>query len=389
MRTHTNLLRRGALLLALLLLAGCLAACSAGPANQVPQPPARDTAPVVTVTPTEGAAQPAPAEEATAEAESSAAQPETAAMPPSFRELCGRWTEPEGRAELWIQYVEGEDPVFSLFIPGSAAINNTRARQDQGGAFEYEDRYLLGVGASGSLTQEDGIPVLRLRNCSLKLEPESELRFTMRSPAPDYATLYAPVLDAWMEHELAGGGLENWYGDEPGYVHCGLTGADHFGYQYWDLDRDGSPELILGVIYSPEETAKDEPGAGLYSHNLILDLFTLDGDSPRYVVNSGDRYRYSLTTDGLIYYEGSGGAAYSEQATYQLYKGELRMAAGLCVDGGDDACFTVEGGFNPEHSGYTNIPSDEFFWLWDNNRELYLYERFAPLVLRPLLVSEA
>ena len=376
----TNLIRTQslALLLALLLLCGSLAACSASPQTERPQPPSQSPAPKVTVTPTESGAS-AP-EEASA-SEAAVPGPET---PTSFRGLCGRWKEPADRAELWIQYIEGEDPVFSLFIPGSAAINNVRAFQDQGGAFQYEDRYLLGVGASGTLTLEDGTPVLRLRNCSLQLEPESVLRFTDRSPDPDYGELYAPVLQAYWDFEQAGGGMENWYADEPGYVHSGLYEAKRFGYQYWDLDRDGSPELILGVVYPPEELEGEEYGAGLYYHNLILDLYTLEGETPRYVVNSGDRYRYSLTTDGLIYYEGSGGAAYSDQATYELRDGKLRMVYGLTVDGGEDACFTVEGSFNPERSGYTPISYEEFTWLWDNNRNLYLFDRFAELVLRPV-----
>ena len=102
------------------------------------------------------------------------------------------------------------------------------------------------------------------------------------------------------------------------------------------------------------------------------------------MVNSGDRYRYSLTNDGLIYYEGSGGAAYSSQATYELRDGMLRMVYGLTVDGGEDACFTVEGSFNQERSGYSPISYEEFNWLWEKNRDLYLFDRFAELNLRPI-----
>lgn len=301
----------------------------------------------------------------------------------------GRWTEDEGRAELWIQEYRDGDLTFSLYIPGSAAINNAVAKGAEQGDFLYEDPYLEGVGAAGRLQLDGEVPVLTMGESRLAIPAGTVLRFSRRSEEPDFAALYAPVIEAWQDFELDGGGMENWYADEPGYVHSGVYGTDHYGYQYWDLDRDGSPELILGAIYSAEDTAEDELGAGLYWHNLILDLYTLVDGEPRYVVNSGDRYRYSFTSDGLIYYQGSAGAAYSYSATYELRDGELHMVNGVCVDGGDDACFTVSEDFNPEREGYTLISSEEFYWLWDQMYDLYLYERFAPLQLKPLLVGEA
>ena len=118
-----------------------------------------------------------------------------------------------------------------------------------------------------------------------------------------------------------------------------------------------------------------------------MDLYTLADGAPQYVVNSGDRYRYSLTSDGQIYYEGSGGAAYTDVATYILRGGALEMVNGISSE--ENAWYNMEDGFNPEHEGYNPIPEEEFLWLFDQFYDLYRYERFAPLQLRPLLVSEA
>ena len=299
----------------------------------------------------------------------------------------GRWTEDEGRAELWIQEYRDGDLSFSLYIPGSAAINNAVAQAEENGAFFYEDPYLEGVGASGSLQLEDGVPVLTLEESRLAIPAGTVLRFSQRSEKADFAALYAPVIEAWQEFEMDGGGLENWYGDEPGYVHSGLYGTNHYGYQYWDLDRDGSPELIIGAIFAPEETENDELGYGLYQHNLILDLYTLVDETPTYVVNSGDRYRYCFTSDGQIFYEGSSGAAYTDVATYILRNAALEMVNGISSE--EEAWYSMEDGFNPEHEGYNPISEAEFQWLFDHFYELYHFERFAPLQLRPLLVSEA
>ncbi len=356
-----------ALLLALL-LGGCSAAPAPAAETPAPESPAAESA---------GAELPPAESPAATESPAPTEEPQ-----PRFEELVGRWTESEKRAELWIQYTEGEKVVFSLLIPGSAAINNAVADQTQGGSFRYEDSYQQGVSAAGSLLVEDGMAVLRLTESDLLFPAGTELRFPERSFLPDFAELYAPILDAYREHQARGGGLTNWYADEPGYVHVGLYDAEEIGYQYWDLDLNGVPELILGAVYSPEETAGDEPGEGLYWHNLVLDLYTLDRRVPRYIVNSGDRYRYSLTSDGLFYYEGSSGAAYSDVAVYELREGLLCMVTGISMDG--DSCYMVDGFFNPEHEGYRLITEEEFYWLWDKYRNLYLYERFAPLQLRPL-----
>ena len=64
--------------------------------------------------------------------------------------------------------------------------------------------------------------------------------------------------------------------------------------------------------------------------------------------------------------------------------GQLRMETGIIMDGGNDSCFTVEGAFNPERVGYSSIPVEEFIWLRDNYERLYLYDRWAPLFLRPV-----
>ena len=396
--------RIACLLLAALLVCG-LAACSM-PSVSAGQPAAADEAPAAAQAPAAPAEQPeaaaeqpetpleqaqTPAEQpqiaagqtqTTAETEQSA--PQGSLTPP---ELIGRWKEDQGRAELWIQELQGEDILFSLFIPGSAAINNAVAEAADKGFFSYQDPYLEGVGASGSLWVENGVPVLYFGESRLEFPAGTELRFSQRSDEPDYRTLYGPVIEAWQDFELQGVHLENWYGDEPGYVHMGLYGPDHFGYQFWDLDRDGSPELIIGAIYAPEDTADDELGYGLYQHNLIVDLFTLVDGEPTYVVNSGDRYRYSMTSDGQIYYEGSSGAAYTDVATYILRDGALEMVNGISSEEG--AWYNMEDGFNPNHEGYNPISEEEFQWLFDHFYDLYHFDRFAALQLRPFLVSEA
>ena len=124
-----------ALSLASLLLLGCLAGCSQAPGGVLMQTPAP--------APDQPAQTPAepPIQPETPEQPEEPAQPEEPVEPVELtpEQLPGRWVEDEGRAELWIQEQQGEDLLFSLYIPGSAAINNTLAIAAENGFFFYQD----------------------------------------------------------------------------------------------------------------------------------------------------------------------------------------------------------------------------------------------------------
>ena len=81
------------------------------------------------------------------------------------------------------------------------------------------------------------------------------------------------------------------------------------GYYLKDLNKDGIPEMLIGCI----TTESDYPPA-----SYIVDLFTLVNGVPRRVVASSERVRYELRSDNLIYYEGSGGAAFSTRSVFRF-----------------------------------------------------------------------
>lgn len=350
------------LFMALMVLSLCACGAAAAPADAGEQP-----TPAAAPNAAEAEPTPAPSPEPTPE--------------PDFGDLLGRWSEDAGRAELWLQQTDGEDVIFSLFLKGYAGINNARAIGAEDGFFFFQDPYLEGLGASGSLRLENGALVVQMGESRIEPLPAgTRLRFSARAQGADYFEAYAPVLEAYRDFEQAGGGLHNWYADEPGYVHVGLMDATRFGYQFWDLDRNGRPELILGVL-GEEDDGED---ADLrYWNNLVLDLYSLEGGQPRYILNSGDRYRYSLTSDGFLFYEGSSGALYSDAAVYELREGWLWMNQGLRMDG-EDRYFSLEEGYNYDDSLFVPIDEEEFFWRWNSLQDLYVYERLAPLQLTPV-----
>ena len=78
------------------------------------------------------------------------------------------------------------------------------------------------------------------------------------------------------------------------------------GYALYDVDGNGVQELIIA-----------DTGEGLWD-NRILNMYTIREDKPVTVIDGWARNRYYILGDGRIYYEGSGGAAYTTFATYRI-----------------------------------------------------------------------
>lgn len=309
--------------------------------------------------------------------------PEATLPADPFAAALGRWQTEDGGMELWIEAVDASSVRFSLYAPGRAALDQVLAQREGDAApFLYQDPFRAGDFSNGSLRISGGVPCLSLSGTDMDLPGGTETAFPVRLDAPGYDALYAPVLEAYRAHEEAGGGLANWYGDEEGYVHVGLTGAERYGYCLRDLDRNGVPELILGVWYTEEDFAESawlDPAG--YEANLILDLYTLVDGAPTYIVNSGDRYRYALTNEGLIQYEGSGGAAYSTAALLRLEGAELEICTAVCIDGGEDRCFRLQSLDDYEHVNDQPISYEDYTHI---SFTIYNYRERLCLLL-PLL----
>ena len=91
------------------------------------------------------------------------------------------------------------------------------------------------------------------------------------------------------------------------------SNIDLIGYQFIDLDNDGTSELLIGM--DGEE----------YYQAVIIDLYTVKDGQIVHLASSGERYRYQLCEDGTIYLYGSSSAASSAYEHYELIDGELSM----------------------------------------------------------------
>ena len=81
--------------------------------------------------------------------------------------------------------------------------------------------------------------------------------------------------------------------------------GNDIGYMLLDINNDGTQELIIGLI-GYDYTAS------------ILDLYTISDNQLVQIISAGERNRYHLLRNGLIYNEGSSGATESVWSLYEF-----------------------------------------------------------------------
>ena len=147
----------------------------------------------------------------------------------------------------------------------------------------------------------------------------------------DYAAAYGSVIQTY-KRAIELGNIDAataWEYNISEYV----VGCSHVGYALKDLDKDGTPELII-ADYGGE------------SGQILFDLYTLYGGAPVQLAMSQARNRWYLRTDNLLYNEASGGAAYSFFSLYRKTGTELsgiRSAFTWLSDAGDTEYYFQEG----------------------------------------------
>lgn len=90
-------------------------------------------------------------------------------------------------------------------------------------------------------------------------------------------------------------------------------GLSEIGYCFLDMDGDNSPELLIAPVSNEDA----------FYGNIIFDMYTLKDGKPVQILNSGERYRYYLLSDGNLYFEGSNGAAESINQQLTVVNGDV------------------------------------------------------------------
>ncbi len=193
----------------------------------------------------------------------------------------------------------------------------------------------------------------------------------------EYLSAFAPVLEpylAFLDGAEPEGGDATDRGDY--YLVLGDTGISYMsgnggtlGFCLKDLNADGIPELLIGAT-----------GAQYYDETLIYDLFALDDGAPVRVLASSDRVRYSLCEEGLILYQGSGGAAYNLSVLYSFNGREPELIRGVVM--ADAECFEIFGDresiFTDRNPEDRRITRDEYDEIADAQESLLIPMELTP-----------
>ncbi len=105
------------------------------------------------------------------------------------------------------------------------------------------------------------------------------------------------------------GGINTYFGNEYGGGVCELCSYDDpkslVGFAFADIDGDKTAELVVLEI-------------GPNYENRIIELYTYTDGEVKHLLSGGFRSRIYLSSDMILYLEGSSGAFYSSVARYEL-----------------------------------------------------------------------
>ncbi|MBR6352851.1 MAG: hypothetical protein IKS25_01900, partial [Oscillospiraceae bacterium] len=167
----------------------------------------------------------------------------------------------------------------------------------------------------------------------------------------DFVTAYGSVIEKYRA-AYANTDRNPGYAFENGISEF-IVYSEHVGYALKDLDKDGTPELIIAGIGNDE-----------FADKIVFDLYTLSNGWPVQLACSQARDRYSLRSDSLLINEGSSGAAYSNVFLFAVKGGGLEAKEGVIVY--DGSCYYQNGSCDYEpRSGDKSITMDEYTAKWD------------------------
>jgi hypothetical protein len=202
---------------------------------------------------------------------------------------------------------------------------------------------------------------------------ENDLTYISKEKAGEFISAHVPVgslpvtpLVDWDEYEVA---PQSAYASVVERYKQALA-------EKWDLQQCYDNDISLMISYFVDEPDRisaqllDLDGNGveeliITDGMMLYDLYTLNNGSPVKLLTGWERNSYRLSTDNVIYNQGSNGAASSMHNYYQLMGGELVLVESVVFDAikdFDNPWFRSSDGATPE----VPITEDEAYRIMDS-----------------------
>lgn len=154
---------------------------------------------------------------------------------------------------------------------------------------------------------------------------ESATDYTLPGTTSQNADAYKSVLDQYHTALSENWDYETLINNNLNYM-CILynnTGLTDIGYAFYDIDGNGTNELLIGLV------SQDNRGGD------VFDIYTLIDDKPVMLAQSGERDMYTLCQNGMISEAGSNSAASSFYKFYEFKSGtsKLTLKEAVVIDG--------------------------------------------------------
>ena len=180
----------------------------------------------------------------------------------------------------------------------------------------------------------------------------------------DYVTAYQSVLNAYRTAYQAGGHTAQYAAIND--LSVMIAHSSHVGYAFKDLDKDGTPELLIAGL-TTDNTAK----------SVVYEIYALVNGTPKRMAISTDNDRYYLCTDNMILNSGSEGTAHTYYIVYRYGNDRITPVESYIsytTGSPQDGFYYQSGAYSPEPRASDTQLSESTFRAWVRERESKVFQ---------------
>ena len=167
----------------------------------------------------------------------------------------------------------------------------------------------------------------------------------------DYVTAYQSILNAYRAAYQAGDHSAQYAASND--LSVMIAHSSHVGYAFKDLDKDGTPELLIAGL-TTDNTAK----------SVVYEIYALVNGTPKRMAISTENDRYYLCTDNMILNSGNEGKSHTYYIVYRYGNNRITAVESYIsynTGSSKDGYYYQSGAYSPEpRNGDTQLSESTF-----------------------------